>query len=193
AQDVVEGLLLVDDRGQELNGCAPRWKADLRLPRRGGVARLFVEAHLDVVPVQAWSQGPRRRQPPSCGDAQGPGAGGAGASIAAPCPMPAAISFSWAMRFSTFGWVENRLSMRAPDSGLTMKRCAEAGLRSAGGLGICSAALEILRKAEASDSGFRLISAPMRAASYSRPRRIANFRSAAPTGGGSMSSMRPAR
>ena len=51
-----------------------------------------------------------------------------------------------------------------------MKRGAEAGLRSAVGLGICSTAPEILRKAEASERGRLLISAPMRSASYSRPR-----------------------
>jgi hypothetical protein len=42
------------------------------------------------------------------------------------------------MRFSTLGCVEKRLSIPAPESGLTMKRGAEAGLRSAVGLGICS-------------------------------------------------------
>ena len=40
------------------------------------------------------------------------------------------------MRFSTFGWVENRLSIRCPLSGLTMKSGAEAGLRSALGISI---------------------------------------------------------
>ena len=60
--------------------------------------------------------------------------------------MSRAISCSRATRFSTLGWVENRLSMRAPDSGLTMKRCAEAGLRSAGMLGMRCAAPAIFCK-----------------------------------------------
>ena len=51
-----------------------------------------------------------------------------------PCRRPSAISA--AMRFSVAGWVEKRLSMRSPDSGLTMKRCAVAGLRSAATLGM---------------------------------------------------------
>ena len=44
---------------------------------------------------------------------------------------------SAAIRFSVDGWVENRLSMPRPDSGLMMKRCAVAGLRSAVLFGIC--------------------------------------------------------
>ena len=51
--------------------------------------------------------------------------------MATPGRISAAIASSARMRFSTFGWVENRLSMRAPVSGLTMKSGAEAGLRSA--------------------------------------------------------------
>ena len=47
-----------------------------------------------------------------------------------------AIASSARMRFSTFGWVENRLSMRAPVSGLTMNIGADAGLRSALGISI---------------------------------------------------------
>ena len=43
--------------------------------------------------------------------------------------------------------------MRAPDSGLTMKRCADAGLRSASMLGMRCAAAAIFCKAEASDKG----------------------------------------
>ena len=42
---------------------------------------------------------------------------------------PSAISFNRAMRFSTLGCLENRLSIPAPE--LTMQRWAEAGLRSA--------------------------------------------------------------
>jgi len=64
-------------------------------------------------------------------------------------PICRAISFSRAMRFLTLGCVEKRLSIPAPESGLTMKRGAEAGLRSAVGLGLCSAAFEILSKAGA--------------------------------------------
>ena len=64
-----------------------------------------------------------------------------------------AIATSRATRFSTLGWVENKLSMRAPDNGLTMKRWAEAGLRSAVMLGIWCAAPAIFSKAEASDRG----------------------------------------
>ncbi len=76
------------------------------------------------------------------------------------------------MRFSVLGWVENRLSIRAPDSGLTMKRCAEAGLRSAEGISIRCAAPEILFNAEASASGLPEISPPNRSAEYSRVRLI---------------------
>ena len=45
-----------------------------------------------------------------------------------------------AMRFSVEGWVENRLSMRSPDNGFTIKRCAVAGCSSAATFGICCAA-----------------------------------------------------
>ena len=63
--------------------------------------------------------------------------------------------------------------MRAPESGLTMNRCAAAGLCSAAALGMRWAALEILASAEASASGRPLISAPARSAEYSRVRLIA--------------------
>ena len=58
--------------------------------------------------------------------------------------------------------------MRAPVSGLTMKRGADAGLRSALGSSDAPGAAEILRSALASASGSRLISAPRRSAEYSR-------------------------
>ena len=90
---------------------------------------------------------------------------------ARPCRAPSLAAAPPGSRHS--GWVENRLSMRAPDSGLTMNRCAEAGLRSASMLGMRFAAPAIFCRAEASDSGRRLISAPARSASYSRVRLIA--------------------
>ena len=46
-----------------------------------------------------------------------------------------------AIRLAVFGWVENRLSMRSPLSGLTMNICAVAGLRSAASFGIWCAAV----------------------------------------------------
>jgi len=49
------------------------------------------------------------------------------------------------MRFSVEGRVENKLSIPWPISGLTMKRCAVAGERSASEFSICCAALEISR------------------------------------------------
>ena len=52
------------------------------------------------------------------------------------------------MRFSVAGWVENRLSMRWPESGLMMNMCAVAGLRSASSFGMTCAALEIFTSAE---------------------------------------------
>jgi hypothetical protein len=42
-----------------------------------------------------------------------------------------AMALSRAIRSSTGGWVANNASNRAPLNGLTMKRCAVAGLRSA--------------------------------------------------------------
>ena len=68
------------------------------------------------------------------------GASAANGVIRPVAPISCAIASSAAMRFSVAGWVENRLSMRAPDSGLTMKRCAVAGLRSAASFGVCWAA-----------------------------------------------------
>jgi len=43
------------------------------------------------------------------------------------------------MRFSVLGWVEKRLSMRAPVNGLMMNIGAEVGLRSAVGISTCPA------------------------------------------------------
>ncbi|VCU08296.1 hypothetical protein RHODGE_RHODGE_01469 [Rhodoplanes serenus] len=77
------------------------------------------------------------------------------------------------MRLAVAGWVENRLSIRSPDSGLMMNMWATAGLRSAASLGIWWAALSILASAEASHTGRPQISAPRRSAAYSRVRLIA--------------------
>ena len=79
------------------------------------------------------------------------------------------------MRFSVAGWVEKRLSIRAPESGLMMKRCAIAGFRSAASFGICRAALWILASAEASHDGRPVISAAARSAEYSRVRLTADL------------------
>jgi hypothetical protein len=57
------------------------------------------------------------------------------------------------MRFSVEGWVENRLSMRTPDSGLMIKSGAVAGFCWAGGFSIWRAALSSLPSAETSPSG----------------------------------------
>ena len=67
-------------------------------------------------------------------------------------------------------------------AGLDPPTRAEAGLRSAGMLGMCLAAPAIFRSADASDKGRRLISAPSRSASYSRFRLIAICTSAAARG-----------
>ncbi len=77
------------------------------------------------------------------------------------------------MRFSVAGWVENRLSMLRPLSGLTMKSGAVAGWLSALSLGMCSTPRAILPSAPASHSGLPQISAPIRSASYSRERLMA--------------------
>src|SRR6185436_9227421 len=86
------------------------------------------------------------------------------------------------MRSCVFGCVENRLAAPRPDRGLMMNRCAVAGLDSAALFGICAAPLEILASAEASDRGRPLIAAPMRSASYSREREMANCTSMAASG-----------
>src|SRR5262249_31242799 len=59
--------------------------------------------------------------------------------LRADTPISAASFSSSAMRFSVLGWVENRLSMPSPVSGLIMKRCAVAGAASAGSLRISCA------------------------------------------------------
>ena len=74
---------------------------------------------------------------------------GDGRRAAAP-PNSFSISINAAMRFSVAGWVEKRLSIRAPESGLTMKRWAVAGLRSAASFGMRCAMFDILAKADAS-------------------------------------------
>lgn len=50
-----------------------------------------------------------------------------------PRPISRARSSKAAIRFSVAGWVENKLSIRAPDNGLMMKRWAVAGFISAEG------------------------------------------------------------
>ena len=61
----------------------------------------------------------------------------------------------------------------AAASGLAMYMCAVAGLRSAASLWICCVPACSLASAEASQCGSPQISAPIRSASYSRPRLIA--------------------
>src|SRR4030095_15181179 len=72
-------------------------------------------------------------QPQGLRRLHGPPAGAlrAGCAKEAP-PISAASCCKAAMRFSVHGWVATRLSMRAPESGLTMNRCAAAGFCSAG-------------------------------------------------------------
>ena len=93
------------------------------------------------------------------------------------------------MRSSIGGWVENRLRRPPADSGLAMYMCAVAGLASAARLGICCVPACSLASAEASHSGWPEISAPMRSASYSRPRLIAIWTSAAASGARIMAAM----
>ena len=64
-----------------------------------------------------------------CGDWTG--AAAVGSALRGERRRDCAISCSAAMRFSVAGWVEKRLSMRSPVSGLMMKSGAVAGLRSA--------------------------------------------------------------
>src|SRR3954468_14770307 len=75
-------------------------------------------------------------------------------------PICRANCWSAAIRFSVEGWVENRLSMPRPVSGLTINRCAVAGVISAVGFSICWAALEIFASAEARAPGRPDIRAP---------------------------------
>src|SRR5690606_2917963 len=128
---------------QTRNGLEPGLEADRLAP-------LFRRSAHPQGPSLDWGRdGPR--VPGVRQLARGPvGAGwGARASSkrgAAPPPPPRtcrAISVKARMRFSTAGWVENRLSMRAPESGLAIYMCAMAGARSAAMLGMRWAMPEI--------------------------------------------------
>ncbi len=77
------------------------------------------------------------------------------------------------MRLPVSGWVENRLSIRSPDSGLMMNMCAVCGLCSAVLFTVMAWPPAILASAEASHIGLPQISAPSLSASYSREREIA--------------------
>src|SRR5690606_28035443 len=70
----------------------------------------------------------------------------------------------WAMRLPVSGWVKNRLSMSAPESGLTIYVRAMAGLRSAATFTCRPARAAIFPSAEARASGSPVMAAPSRSA-----------------------------
>ena len=87
--------------------------------------------------ISPTARGADRRRPKDRVEAHAPArsAGAAPAGLAATAHLGGEL-LSAAMRFSVAGWVENRLSMRWPDSGLMMNICAVAGLCSAVSFGI---------------------------------------------------------
>src|SRR2546425_12745413 len=79
---------------------------------------------------------------------------------------------SRAIRSSIGGWVEKRFMNARPESGLTMKRWAVAGLAS---IGMAWLACSRRARAEARARGFRVRRAPEASASYSPGREIATW------------------
>src|SRR5690606_4130713 len=130
------------DRAQTRNGLEPGLEAD-------GPALLFGRSAQPQGPsLESGRAGPR--VPGVRQLARGPVGAGSGARVskrgAAPPPPPRtcrAMSVRARMRFSTAGWVENRLSMRAPERGLAIYIWAMAGARSAASLGMRWAMPEI--------------------------------------------------
>jgi hypothetical protein len=102
-------------------------------------------------PPKVHPQRPRRRVPCSQGPRPPPGAQGPDGAFS----RAAGLNPIWrdrrsnsAMRFSVDGWVENKLSIPRPESGLMMKRWAVAGCASALSLGTASAMRAILARAD---------------------------------------------